>query len=91
MTALFAAGSAAIAVGDLWLVVVCWKRRAVLGGVAGVAGIPLVALAIASGLSGSASEGALVVALALLIVGVGLYVLGQDFERLLDDCGETET
>lgn len=91
MATLLAAAGGAIAAGDLWLVVVCWKRRTVLGGLAGAVGIPLVALAIASGARDSAGEGALVIALVLLFVGVGLYVLGQVFERLLDDCGEKQT
>jgi hypothetical protein len=76
---------AAIALGEVSLIVVCWRRRAVLGGVLGVGGIALVAFAIASGPTADFAEGALGVALALLIVGVVLYGLGQRFERLLDD------
>lgn len=79
-----AAVGLAIATGDLWLVVICFKRRTVLGGVAGVVGIPLVALAVASGLSGSAADAALVIALIFLILGTVLYRVGQAFERLLD-------
>jgi hypothetical protein len=30
-----AAGAAAVAAADLWLVVICWRRRTVLGGAAG--------------------------------------------------------
>ena len=74
----------AIAVGDVGLVACCWRRRAVLAGVSGVAGIPLVAFAIASGPTGIGAEGALVIALALLVIGAGLYGIGQALERLLD-------
>jgi hypothetical protein len=85
MTGALAAGGAAIAVGDLWLIAICWRRRAVLGGVLGAVGIPLVVFAIASGPTVDPGEGTLVIALALLIIGVGLYGLGQALERLLDE------
>ena len=91
MEGALAAAGAAIAAGDLWLVVTCWKHQAVLGGVLGAVGIPLVAFATASGLTGSAGEGALVIALILLIVGVALYGLGQTLERLLDEPPEEQT
>jgi hypothetical protein len=85
MTPALAAGGAAIAVGDLWLVAICWRRRAVLGGVLGAAGISLVAVALASGLSSSTGKAALVIALITLAIGIGLYRLGHLFERLLDE------
>jgi len=74
-----------VVAGDVWLVVICWKRRTVLGGVAGVVGIALVAFAVASGLRGSAAEAALMIAVIFLILGTALYRLGQALERLLDD------
>jgi hypothetical protein len=79
-----AAGGVAIAAGDVLLVAISWKSRAVLGGVAGGVGISLVGFAIASGLTGGDAEAALVIALIFLIVGTALYGLGQAFERLLD-------
>jgi uncharacterized membrane protein YczE len=85
MTGALTAGAAAIAVGDLWLIAICWRRRAVLGGVLGAVGIALVVFAIASGPTADRAEGTLAIALALLIVGVVLYGLGQAFERLLGD------
>jgi hypothetical protein len=91
MTAVFIAGAVAITVGDLWLVGVCWRQRAVLGGLLGAAGIPLVVFAFASGRGGSGARGALVIALLLLGVGAGLYGLGQRFERLLEEPRDRET
>ena len=84
MVGALAAVGVAIAAADVLLVAICWKSRTVLGGVAGVVGIPLVVFAIASGLTGSVAEAALVIALISLIVGTALYGLGLAFERLLD-------
>jgi uncharacterized SAM-binding protein YcdF (DUF218 family) len=83
MTGALVTGGAAIAVGDLGLVAICWWRRAVLGGVLGAVGIPLVVFAIVSGPTARPGEGALTIALALLIIGVALYVLGHAVDRLL--------
>ncbi|MGO9956871.1 MAG: hypothetical protein ACLP50_12970 [Solirubrobacteraceae bacterium] len=80
-----AAGAGSIAVADLWLAVICWRRRTVLGGVASTTVLALVGFAIASGLRGSAARSALVIAAVFLLVGIVLYWLGQGFERLLDD------
>jgi hypothetical protein len=85
MTGALAAGGVAIAVGDLLLTAICWRRRTVLGGVAGAVGIPLVLFAITSGPTSDRGKATLAIALALLIIGVGLYGLGQAFERLLDE------
>jgi|GEM_PF-4264612 len=90
MTGALAAAGAAIAVGDLWLVAICWSRRAVLGGVLGAAGIPVVVFAIASGTTVEGGAGTLAIALALLVVGVVLYGLGQAIERLLDEGPDEE-
>ena len=91
MLAALAAGSAVIAAGDVGLIVVCWKHRAVLAGVLGTVGIALVAFAVASGLTGSVGEGALGIAVITLVVGFGLYSLGQALERLLDGGQKGET
>jgi hypothetical protein len=85
MAAALAAGGVAVALADLWLAAISWKRQTVLGALLGAVGIPLVAFAIASGPTGGAGEGALVIALILLLVGAGLYALGQALERLLDE------
>jgi len=90
MTGALAAGGAAIAIGDLLLIAICWRRRAVLGGVLGAAGIPLVVFAIASGPTVDPGEGTLAIALALLIIGVGLYGIGQALERLLEEGPDEE-
>jgi hypothetical protein len=91
MTIALAAAGAAIVVGDLWLVAICWRRRAVLGGFLGAAGIPLAVFAIASGPTVEAGRGTLAIALALLVIGGVLYGLGQAIERLLDQRPDEET
>jgi hypothetical protein len=91
MTGALTAGGVVIAVGDLWLIAVCWRQRAVLAGVLGVAGIALAVFAIVSGRTVEPAEGTLTVALALLIIGAGLYRLGQATERLLSDGPDDET
>ncbi len=88
---MLAAGAVSIAVADLWLVVICWRRRTVLGGVAAAVGIPFVAFAIISGPSGRTAKAAVLVALIFLIVGSALYGLGQALERLLDEEPEDGT
>ena len=90
MTGALIAGGASIAVGDLWLIAICWRHRAVLAGVLGAAGIPLVGFAITSGPTADRADGTLAIALALLIIGIGLYGLGQVLERLLDEGPEEE-
>ena len=85
MTGALAAGGAAIVVGDLWLAAICWRRRAVLGGVLGAVGIPLAVFAVVSGPTVEPGEGTLAIALALLVIGVGLYGLGLALERLLEE------
>jgi hypothetical protein len=79
------AGGLVVVVGDVALVAACWRHRSVLGGLLGVAGIPLVAIAIASGPSHGVGEDALLLAAIALVIGTALYVLGQALWRLLDD------
>ena len=79
------AGGVAIAAADLCLTVVSWRQQSVLAGMLGVAGVPLVAFAIAAGATSNAGEDALAIALILTIVGGALYALGHAFNRLLDD------
>ena len=90
MTGALAVGGAVIAAGNVCLIAICWRRRAVLGGVLGAAGILLVVFAIASGPTGGLGEGTLAIALVLLIIGAGLYGLGQVLERLLDEGPDEE-
>jgi hypothetical protein len=81
--ALTAAGLA-VAVGDLWLVVICWNSRSVLAGFLGATGIPIVLLAVVAGLAENHREVVLLVAAIMLVVGIGLYGVGQSIQRLLD-------
>jgi hypothetical protein len=87
---LLVAEAALIGAAGLWLVVVCWATRTVLGGLLGAVGIGLAAFAAAVGPKGSYGKAALIFALVVLIVGVVLYRLGQAFERLLDDGPEDD-
>jgi hypothetical protein len=74
-----------IALGDVSLVVRCWRSRTVLGGLLGVAGIPLLIFAAVSGFGRGASKYALLGAGVALVIGAGLYGLGHVLERLLDE------
>jgi hypothetical protein len=85
VTGALTAAGLVVAAGDLALIVACWKRRSVLGGVLGTCGIALVALSIASGPSGGAGERALLIAAIALVIGTALYGLGQTLERMLAD------
>jgi hypothetical protein len=87
----FAAGAVAVVIGDACLLVKCWSTGTVLGGALAAIGIALVALAVASRLTGGAGDTALVIAGAFLVVGWVLYGLGQAFERLFDEQPEDET
>jgi hypothetical protein len=80
--ALTAAGLA-VAVGDLWLVVICWRSRSVLAGFLGATGIPIVLFALA-GPAREHRDAAVLIAAITLVVGIGLYGLGQSIQRLLD-------
>ena len=71
-------GTAALA-----LIVICWKSRTVLGGVVGAVAIALVVVALTVKPTGGARGSWLGVALAVLLVGVVLYVLGRLADRLL--------
>ena len=79
-----------IALGNLLLLLICWKRRTALGGLLGAVGVALVALAIARVHSRGAGELALWAAVGTLLFGSALYALGQLFERLLDDGPDDE-
>ncbi len=81
----------AIVAGDVWLVVICWKHRTVLGALGGLVGIPLVLFAVLTGLAGGTGMASLGIALMFLILGACLYVLGHALERLLDEEAENET
>ena len=79
------AAGVAIAAGNLALLVRCWKRRSVLGGMLAALGLPLALLALVLGATRGAGEDALVGALIALVVGTALYLLGQAVQRLLDE------
>lgn len=88
MSAPLDAIAAAVAAADLWLILICWRRRTVLGGVAGLIAIPTLAFAAAHGLSGGAARAAVLIALIFLIVGAVLLGLGQTLQRLLETPGD---
>jgi hypothetical protein len=76
---------AAVGTAALALIVVCWKSRTVLGGVLGAVAIALVVVALTMKPTGGARGSWLGVALAVLLIGVVLYVLGRFADRLLDE------
>ena len=84
VTTLIAAG-VLIALGDVALVVTCWRSRTVLGGLLGAAGIALVVFAAVSGFGRDASKYALLGAGVAFAIGTTLYGLGHVLERLLDE------
>jgi hypothetical protein len=82
--ALTIAGSL-VALGDLALVVICWRRRAVLGGVLGTAGFVLAVLGLVRGAPHLYSDYPLLLAGVMLGIGTVIYLIGQVLERLLED------
>ena len=77
------AGALVIAAGNLSLLLISWRRRSVLAGILAVVGFLLLALALATGRSRTASELVLTAAVAL-VIGTALYAIGQVLERLLE-------
>ena len=76
--------AAGVVVAEGWLLVACWRRRSVLGGVCALTGMPLIAFALASGLTGEPGRGALIISVVVLSIGIVLLGLGQTVQRLLD-------
>ena len=85
MTAELTAAGLVVALGDLALIIACWKSRTVLGGLLGAAGMLLVVLAIVRGASATAGKYSIAIAALTVANGTVLYTLGQALERLLDD------
>jgi hypothetical protein len=81
--ALTAAG-VAVAVGDLWLVVICWKSRSILAGFLAATGIPIVLWTVVGDPAQTHREAVLVITAIALVVAFALYGLGQSIQRLLD-------
>ena len=79
------AAAVLIALGDVALVVTCWRSRTVLGGLLGAASIALVVFAAVSGFGRDASKYALLGAGVAFAIGTALYGLGHALERLLDE------
>jgi hypothetical protein len=84
MSGALTAAGAAVGTSALALIVICWKSRTVLGGVLGAVAIALVVVALTMKPIGGARGSWLGVALAVLLVGVVLYVLGRLVDQLLD-------
>jgi predicted lipid-binding transport protein (Tim44 family) len=75
------AGGLAVAGADVWLGVICWRSRTMLGGLMAAVSIGLVAFALAFG----PADGAVAIAFMFLAVGTVLYGIGQLLERVLND------
>ena len=83
--ALILAAAAVVVAADGWLLVACWRRRSVLGGLCALTGAPLVGFALASGLTGGTGQGTLIASVVVLLIGIVLLGLGQTVQRLLDE------
>jgi hypothetical protein len=83
--AVVVAAGVVIALGNLSLLLICWKRRTALAGLLGAVGVALGVPAIARFPSRGTGWLALLAAVGTLLFGSVLYALGQLFERLLDD------
>ncbi len=90
MAAWLTAASVAVGLADLLLLMVCWRRRSVLGGFCGAAGIALVVLAVASGSADRPAGAPIVIALVTLVMGTVLLVLGEAVWRLLEDAPDED-
>ena len=84
MRATLTAAGFAVALGDLWLVLLCWMRRSVLAGLVGATGIPVVLFAIIDDPTRASHEAALVIAGIMLVIATALYGLGRWLQQLLD-------
>ncbi len=84
MTGALILAAAAVVVADGWLLVACWRRRSVLGGLCALGGAPLIGFALVSGLAGGIGEAALIFSVVVLLIGIVLLGLGQTVQRLLD-------
>ena len=84
MPAALTAAGVAVVLGELALIVACWKSRTALAGVLGAVGVALVVFAVAHGSHGQAAEYSIAVAAVTLVIGTTLYILGQVLERLLE-------
>ena len=85
LSAALTAVGVAIAAGDLWLVLICWRRRSVLGGLLGAISTAIAVFAIVSGPSHARGKDALAIAAIALVIATALYGLGQALQRLLDE------
>jgi hypothetical protein len=72
----------------LWLLITCWRHRAVLGLICGAMALALT-LAASLGLLGASC--ALVGALLATSMGTALLILGRTIERLLDEAPGSPT
>jgi hypothetical protein len=84
VSGLLTAAAPIVAGGDVALVVACWKRTSVLGGLLAAAGLPLVVLATLAESEGHAGADELLLAAVALALGTVLFAIGQALERLLD-------
>jgi hypothetical protein len=85
LTAALTAAGVAIAAGDVWVVLICWKRRSVLGGLLGAISMAIAVFAVVSGPSHGRGKDALAIAAIALLIATALYGLGQALQRLLDE------
>jgi hypothetical protein len=85
LSALLLAAAVAVGVGDLLLLLACWRSRTALGGVLGLVGLALAVWAIVAGPMRGAGKLALVGALVALVLGSLLYAAGKALTRVLQE------
>jgi hypothetical protein len=83
VSGLLTAGGVVVAVGDLELLVACWKRRSVLGCLLAAEGLPLAAFAISTESGSPAGRHASAIAVIALVIGTALDEIGPALELLL--------
>jgi hypothetical protein len=73
------------------LLVLSWRRRAVLAGVCAAPGISLPALTVVLGFPDGARDLTLIMALIAVMIGTVLFALGQTLQRMLDTEPEADS
>lgn len=84
MRAALTAAGLVVVIGDLWLVVICWKSRSIIAGFLGGTGIPIVLFAIVDGPTRGSHEAVVLIAGIMLVIGTALFSLGHLLAQLLD-------
>ena len=83
------AAAVVLVAAGLALVLVCWRSRSVLGLLCGLLGVASAVLGATSGHAGIGATDELAGALAAIVIGTVLLILGQAIQRVLDQEPDT--